>query len=69
MLLKVPKCEIFDDSDFDDFYSIKSLAYASVPDAHAQHAHQFSYFSNVHFVYPQHARKKLMRALSMHFRN
>ncbi len=44
-------------------------AYASVPDAHAQHAHQFSYFSNVHFVYPQHARKELMRALSMRFRN
>jgi hypothetical protein len=44
-------------------------AYASVPDAHAQHAHQFSYFSNVHYVYPQHARKELMRALSMHIRN
>ncbi len=25
-------------------------AYASVPYVHAQHAHQFSYFSNVHFV-------------------
>jgi hypothetical protein len=24
-LLKVPKCEIFDNSDFDDFYTIKSL--------------------------------------------
>ncbi len=23
--LKVPKCEIFDRSDFDDFYTIKSL--------------------------------------------
>jgi len=23
--LKVPKCEIFDNSDFDDFYTIKSL--------------------------------------------
>jgi hypothetical protein len=44
-------------------------AYASVPDAHAQHAHEFSYFSNVHFVYPQHARKELMRALSMPVRN
>ncbi len=32
-------------------------ACVSVPYAHAQHAHQFSYFSNVHFVYPQHARK------------
>ncbi len=44
-------------------------AYASVPYAHAQHAHQFSYFSNVHFVYPQHARKELMRTLSMCVRN
>ncbi len=44
-------------------------AYASVSDAHAQHAHQFSYFLNVHFVYPQHARKELMRALSMRVRN
>ncbi len=44
-------------------------AYASVPDVHAQHAHQFSYFSNVHFVYPQHARKELMCALSMRIRN
>jgi hypothetical protein len=25
MLLKVPKCEIFDRSDFPDFYTIKSL--------------------------------------------
>ncbi len=25
MLLKVPKCEIFDLSDFPDFYTIKSL--------------------------------------------
>jgi hypothetical protein len=24
-VLKVPKCEIFDRSDFDDFYTIKSL--------------------------------------------
>ncbi len=24
-LLKVPKCEIFDRSDFNDFYTIKSL--------------------------------------------
>jgi hypothetical protein len=24
-ILKVPKCEIFDHSDFDDFYTIKSL--------------------------------------------
>jgi hypothetical protein len=24
-LLKVPKCEIFDRSDFDDFYTIKFL--------------------------------------------
>ncbi len=24
-LLKVPKCEIFDRSDFDDFYTIMSL--------------------------------------------
>jgi hypothetical protein len=23
--LKVPKCEIFDRSDFDDFYTVKSL--------------------------------------------
>jgi len=38
-------------------------AYASVPYAHAQHAHQFSHFSNIHFVYPQHACKELMRAL------
>jgi hypothetical protein len=36
-------------------------AYASVPYAHAQHAHQFSYFSNVHFVHPQHAHLELMR--------
>jgi hypothetical protein len=44
-------------------------AYASVPYAHAQHAHQFSHFSNIHFVYPQHACKELMRALSMCVRN
>jgi hypothetical protein len=25
LLLKVPKCEIFDRSDFNDFYTIKSL--------------------------------------------
>jgi hypothetical protein len=25
LCLKVPKCEIFDNSDFDDFYTIKSL--------------------------------------------
>ncbi len=25
VLLKVPKCEIFDNSGFDDFYTIKSL--------------------------------------------
>ncbi len=43
--------------------------FASVPYAHAQHAHQFSYFSNVHFVYPQHARKELLRTLSMRVRN
>jgi hypothetical protein len=24
-MLKVPKCEIFDRSDFNDFYTIKSL--------------------------------------------
>jgi hypothetical protein len=34
---------------------------------HAQLAHQFSHFSNVHFVYPQ--RKELMLALSMLVRN
>jgi hypothetical protein len=39
-------------------------AYASVPYAHAQHAHQFSHFSNI-----QHAYKELMRALSMCVRN
>ncbi len=44
-------------------------AKASVPYVHAQHAHQFSYFSNVHLVYPQHASKELMRALSMSVRN
>jgi hypothetical protein len=44
-------------------------ACASVPYAHAQHAHQFFYFSNVHLVYPQHERKELMCALSMRVRN
>jgi hypothetical protein len=28
--LKVPKCEIFDCSDFDDFYTIKSLCRATL---------------------------------------
>ncbi len=41
----------------------------AVPYGHAQHVNQFSQFSNVHFVYPQHERKELMRALSMHVRN
>ena len=44
-------------------------AYASVPYAHAQHAHQFSHFSNIHFVYPQHACNELKHALSMCIRN
>ncbi len=43
--------------------------YASNPYVHAQHAHQFSHFSNVHFVYPQHVRKERMRALSLRVRN
>jgi hypothetical protein len=42
--------------------------HASVPYAHVQHAHQFSYFSVFHFVYPQHARKEMMLALSMRVR-
>ncbi len=36
---------------------------------HVQLAHPFPKFSNVHFVCPQHARKELMRALSMRVRN
>ncbi len=43
--------------------------YASLSYTHAQHEHQFSYFSNVHFVYSQHARKELMLALSLRVRN
>ncbi len=44
-------------------------AYGSGTDVHPEHAHHFPYFSNVHFLYPQHARKELMRALSMRVRN
>ncbi len=36
---------------------------------HVQHADQFSKFSNVHFVYPQHSREELMHALSLRLRN
>jgi hypothetical protein len=43
--------------------------YTSAPYAHAQHAHQFSHLSNVHFVYPQHVHKELMHALSIGVRN
>ncbi len=43
--------------------------YASVPYTHAQLAHQFFQFSNVHFIYAQHARKELMHALSMCVKN
>ncbi len=41
---------------------IHTLSIASVPYAHAQHVHQFSHFSNVHFVhvYPQQRSKELM---------
>ena len=44
-------------------------AYASVPYSPAQHVHQLSYFSNIHFVYPQHACKELKHTLSMCVRN
>ncbi len=43
--------------------------YASVPYAHSQHVDQFFHFSNVPFVYSQHAGKELMCALSMRVRN
>jgi hypothetical protein len=34
----------------------------------AQHEHKFSHFSNIHFVYPQHAHKEPMRACTEHAR-
>ncbi len=39
------------------------------PDHRHQHEHQFFYFSNVNFVYPQHARKKLMCPMSIRIRD
>jgi hypothetical protein len=41
--LKVPKCEIFDRSDFPYFYTIKSswVGDLVVPDAYAQGTHKF----------------------------
>jgi hypothetical protein len=46
---------------------IHTLSIASVPYVHAQHVHQFSRFSNVHFVnvYPQQRSKELMYTLSI----
>ena len=70
----MPSCEMFDRSNFHDFYIIKSLfVWASLwlkysiyilfrgsfrAARYAQCTHQFSHFWNVHFVYPQHTHKE-----------
>jgi hypothetical protein len=46
---------------------LEELCLLQLLSLHAQHARKFSYFSNVHLVYPQ--RKELMLALSMRVRN
>jgi hypothetical protein len=76
-VLKVTKCEIFGRSDFHDFNITKSLrkgdfgvkcvpwAYASVSSANAQHKSKNSKFEKVPLKHAHHARKELMRALSL----
>ncbi len=76
-VLKVPKCEIFDRSDFHDLNIIKSLrkgdfgvqcvpwAFASVSSAYAQHKSKNYKFEKVPLKHAHHARKELIRALSV----
>jgi hypothetical protein len=77
-LLKVPKCEIFDRSNFHDFYTIKSLREGDIeiPYAYAQSNFRedspfktCSAYASVTDAYPEHTGQELMRSLSMRIRN
>jgi hypothetical protein len=73
-ILKVPKCEIFNRSDFHDFYTIKSLweGEFGVKIIFLKYLAVTLWSRNSSCIpskHAEHERKELMRALSVHIRN